>query len=129
VADTSGNSISNATLALNNGSQYVIANTDANGNYAFNNLTAGGNYTVSASKTRYTFNPASQSFSNLAANQTVDFTGTLSTSSSGVYYPSFTSTAGINFVGSAAQSNDRLRLTPAAGDQIGAAYNEAIRAV
>ena len=46
--------------------------TDANGHYSFSVL-AGGNYVVTPSLAGYTFSPASQTFSNVGANQTANF--------------------------------------------------------
>jgi hypothetical protein len=50
------------------------ATTDGAGAYTFANQTGGGNYVLTPSKTGYTFSPASTTFSNLAANQTANFT-------------------------------------------------------
>lgn len=48
--------------------------TGVDGSYAFNNLQPGGNYTVSATRTGFSFAPPSQTFNNLSANQTANFT-------------------------------------------------------
>jgi hypothetical protein len=48
--------------------------TDAGGNYSFQNLQAGGNYTFIASKALLSFMPPNQTFNNLSANQTLNFT-------------------------------------------------------
>jgi uncharacterized repeat protein (TIGR01451 family) len=58
------------------GSQSGTTQTDANGNYSFAGLAAGGNYTVTPSLAGYTFAPTSATFNNLSANQVADFTGT-----------------------------------------------------
>ena len=76
VTDGSNNGISGVTMTLS-GSQSRSATTDANGNYSLTNLVAGGNYTVTPSKSGYTFNPPSQTFNNLSSNQTANFAGTL----------------------------------------------------
>ncbi|MFN2493358.1 MAG: collagen binding domain-containing protein, partial [Pyrinomonadaceae bacterium] len=73
-----GSDLAGTTLTLS-GTQTATVITDAKGFYAFANLTAGGNYTVAASKVNYTLSPSSQSFSNLDKNQTVNFTATLLT--------------------------------------------------
>ncbi len=73
VAEVSGNVVSGANITLS-GSAQASVSTDANGNFAFVNLAAGGNYTISATKTDYTFTPQSLSFGNLTANQTANFT-------------------------------------------------------
>jgi len=56
------------------GSQSGTTQTDAGGFYSFPNLAAGGNYTITPSKTGATFTPASATFNNLTQNQTADFT-------------------------------------------------------
>ncbi|MCA1633855.1 MAG: NF038122 family metalloprotease [Acidobacteria bacterium] len=64
----------NITVTLS-GSQSGTTQTDAGGFYSFQNLAAGGNYTVTPTKTGATFTPASATFNNLAQNQTApDFT-------------------------------------------------------
>jgi hypothetical protein len=57
------------------GSQSATTVTDANGNYAFNNLAPGGSYSVAPSKSGFTFAPVLQQVVNLAGNQQVDFNG------------------------------------------------------
>ncbi len=66
--------VSGVTMSLT-GSQTSSIATDANGYYAFSGLAAGGGYTVTPSKTNFTFSPASTTFSSLSANQTANFTG------------------------------------------------------
>jgi hypothetical protein len=65
------------TLSLNGtpiGSVMTSGGSIAYGTYLFTNLTAGGNYTVTPSSPSFVFNPASQTFNNLSANQErVDF--------------------------------------------------------
>jgi hypothetical protein len=70
--DNSG--IQGVTVSLS-GSQTATTQTDANGNYSFT-AQAGGNYTVTPSKMNFTFNPPSQTFSNLSANTAANFVGT-----------------------------------------------------
>ncbi len=80
VTDAGNNSSQNVTLTLSGpqpSSTPQTTNTNANGNYSFTNLTAGGNYTVTPSKQGYSFTPANQTFNNLSANQTANFTGVL----------------------------------------------------
>lgn len=67
--------LSGVTVNLS-GSQNDIATTDDGGNYAFN-VTAEGNYTVTPSRTHYSFDPANMSLSNLSANETMDFAAAL----------------------------------------------------
>jgi len=69
-----GAGFGSVTISLT-GSQTATAQTDGNGNYAFT-VQAGGNYTVTPSKTNFNFNPSSQSFGNLGANATADFVAT-----------------------------------------------------
>ncbi|HEX7313492.1 MAG TPA: DUF2012 domain-containing protein [Pyrinomonadaceae bacterium] len=75
LLDERGRAIQGATLTLS-GAQTGAATSDANGNYSFASLGAGGNYTVNASSTRYTFASPSKSFTDLDADKTADFNGT-----------------------------------------------------
>ncbi|HYE65596.1 MAG TPA: beta-propeller fold lactonase family protein, partial [Pyrinomonadaceae bacterium] len=56
-----GIGLGGVTLTLS-GSQSGTATTDGSGNYTFMNLTEGGNYTLTPSKTGYVFNPSSRTF-------------------------------------------------------------------
>lgn len=58
------------------GDQTATTTTDANGNYSFANLAAGGNYIVTPQFANYAFAPPSAPFNNLSANSTANFTGT-----------------------------------------------------
>src|SRR5919198_2716292 len=73
VADVYGSAVASATVALS-GSQSRTTTTDANGAYSFASVAAGGTYTVTPSKSGYTFTPTDAFFSGLAANQTASFT-------------------------------------------------------
>jgi hypothetical protein len=73
VADDQGVAMASVTITLS-GSQTGVVQTDANGNYGFGNLAAGGNYTLTPSKAAFTFTPASRSFNVLSGDQTADFT-------------------------------------------------------
>ncbi|HYW72820.1 MAG TPA: HYR domain-containing protein [Pyrinomonadaceae bacterium] len=55
------------------GSQTATTTTDANGDYAFNNLPVGGSYSVTPSKAGFTFAPVLQQVANLSGNQELDF--------------------------------------------------------
>ncbi len=55
------------------GSQTATATTDAQGNYSFAGLPAGGNYDVTASRVFYILSPQHQTFNNLGGNQQADF--------------------------------------------------------
>ena len=77
VRSRGGAGLSNVTVTLSSGDTPLAnAVTDATGNYSFPNVTAGGDYTVSASSTSFSFTPPSATFTALSANQTADFTGT-----------------------------------------------------
>jgi uncharacterized repeat protein (TIGR01451 family) len=75
IANANNVSIANATVTLS-GSQSATSSTDANGNYSFT-VPFGGTYTITVSKTGFTFTPPSQTFSNLDTNQIANFTGAL----------------------------------------------------
>ena len=57
----------------------MTATTGADGEYSFEDLPAGGNYTVTPRQTSYVFSPATPTFSDLDADQTLNFTGTFVT--------------------------------------------------
>ncbi|HEY9285660.1 MAG TPA: Calx-beta domain-containing protein, partial [Pyrinomonadaceae bacterium] len=59
------------------GGQGGTTQTDANGDYSFAGLAAGGTYTVTPSLANFSFAPLSRTFDNLQANQTADFAGGL----------------------------------------------------
>ena len=71
ITNAGGSGISDVTVSLNNS---LTTTTNAGGNYSFNNLAAGGNYTVTPSQSGLSFNPPGQTFNNLNANQTANFT-------------------------------------------------------
>jgi uncharacterized repeat protein (TIGR03803 family) len=73
----SGSGLSGVTMTLS-GSQSATATTDGSGNYTFTEA-AGGSYTVTPSLSGDTFSPASQTFNNLSANQTQNFTASATT--------------------------------------------------
>jgi uncharacterized repeat protein (TIGR03803 family) len=77
----SGAGLSGVTVTLS-GTESATTTTDSNGNYSFTEP-GGGNYTVTPSLTGYVFTPASQTFDNLSANQTADFTGAIAYTISG----------------------------------------------
>ncbi|SHM97644.1 T9SS-translocated chitinase ChiA [Flavobacterium chilense] len=61
--------ITDVTVELRNASNVVLQTVaSANGNFAFNNLTSGQNYTLTALKATYTFTPVS--LNNVTVNQT-----------------------------------------------------------
>ncbi|HEY0169462.1 MAG TPA: carboxypeptidase regulatory-like domain-containing protein [Pyrinomonadaceae bacterium] len=72
VARANGQAMSGVTVTLS-GSQTGTTTTDANGDYNFANLPAGGNYTVTPSKAGYDFNPAPRVFNDLGADASAPF--------------------------------------------------------
>ncbi|HUS10977.1 MAG TPA: Calx-beta domain-containing protein [Pyrinomonadaceae bacterium] len=75
VTDQTGASFPDVTITLS-GSEARTQQTDSNGAFAFDNLAAGGNYTVTPSKTGYTFTPTSFGVSNLNGTFSSTFSGT-----------------------------------------------------
>jgi hypothetical protein len=76
VKDNNNVPLSDATVVLTGGTSVVIK-TDATGTFAFNDLSAGQTYTVTPSKTNYTFEPLNQTFNNLTSSVIANFIGTL----------------------------------------------------
>jgi hypothetical protein len=74
ITDAIGLPLSGAVVQLS-GTQNRKFITDANGNYRFDNVETTGFYTVRPSRTNYSFNPASRSFSQLGNNTEASFTG------------------------------------------------------
>jgi hypothetical protein len=73
VARSDGVGIEFVPMSLG-GTESGSTQTDGDGYYSFDNLPAGGNYTVYApSCCMYTFEPSEQSFYDLQANETADF--------------------------------------------------------
>ncbi len=74
--DQTGTSrLAGVTLQLS-GSAALTQQSDSNGNFAFTNLAAGGNYDITPSKIGYTFSPASYGLANLSGNFGITFNGT-----------------------------------------------------
>jgi len=78
VADGAGNALADVTVTLS-GSQSMTATTAADGEYLFEDLPAGGNYTVTPRKTSYAFSPANRTLNDLDADQSQNFAGTFVT--------------------------------------------------
>jgi hypothetical protein len=76
VTDENGDALQGVTLTLG-GSQAVTTQTDAKGQYSFSNLPTSGVYTVSPSKTHYTFGAPLITIKTPSGNETVNFTATL----------------------------------------------------
>jgi hypothetical protein len=68
-----GAGVTGVSMSLS-GSQYLSTSTSY-GSYSFSGLSAGGTYTVTPSKTNFTFTPPSISYYNLGGNQVGNFTG------------------------------------------------------
>lgn len=75
IKTPSGAGVKGVSVALS-GSQTSSTSTDPSGNYSFNGVREGGNYTVTPSNSNLTFSPVSTSFSNLTAGKTANFTAT-----------------------------------------------------
>jgi hypothetical protein len=96
IMDANGHPMQSVAVNLS-GSTNASTSTDANGNYLFNGLTAGGNYTVTPVKTNYTFTPQNATISNLSGNRAgVNFSGavTCTYSATPVSTQSFTASGG-----------------------------------
>ena len=78
VRDGGANGVAGVLITLS-GSQSATTQTDAGGFYQFAELPAGGNFTVTPSKAEVSFDPESQTFNNLNADQTADFLATACT--------------------------------------------------
>jgi YD repeat-containing protein len=75
LATISNGNLVGVTLTLS-GAQGASTQSDSSGNYSFANLST-GNYTVTPSKTAFSFSPANASFLNLSSNQIANFTASL----------------------------------------------------
>jgi hypothetical protein len=98
------------------GPQSAISTTDGNGNYIFVNVTEGGSYTITPSRTSYSFLPPSASFNNLSSDQTANFIGTLVTFNVGgrVRDPNSVGVSGVTVTLSGASTS--VTQTSASGD-------------
>ena len=73
VTDAAGNALSGVLMNLTGGAQAVSVQTDSNGFYQFAEVAGGRNYTITPSKTNFSFEPESRTFNALNADQTADF--------------------------------------------------------
>ena len=80
VTHSSGIALSGALVSLS-GFTSAATTTNADGDYNFSGLPRGGDYTLTVSKTTYTFSQPSRTFNNLTSNQTADFDSTLNVNS------------------------------------------------
>jgi lysophospholipase L1-like esterase len=71
-----GVGLAGATITLS-GAESRATTTDANGAYEFAGLAAGGDYNITAAKTRYVLAPPGRAVHSLDANQTADFAASL----------------------------------------------------
>ena len=76
VLDSNNVPVSGAQMTLNDGSSLTLVTTEGDGSYQFSRLREGGNFTISAFKAHFTMAPASQTFNNLAGDQTQNFVAT-----------------------------------------------------
>ena len=76
VLDGGGAPVNGAEVVLSDGGSLTSVITESDGAYEFSHLREGGSFTVSAFKPHFTMAPASQTFSNLNSNQTLDFIAT-----------------------------------------------------
>ena len=76
LMDNLGRALQGVTVILS-GARSATTMTDADGNFSFDRLTAGGNYTVSPSSASHTFEPAAQTFEDLDGDRLAAFNGTL----------------------------------------------------
>ena len=75
VAKSDGTAVYGVTVSLA-GSKTAATTTDSNGNYKFTGLPSGGDYTVTPSKTDYSFGPTARTLSALGSDRTASFTAT-----------------------------------------------------
>ena len=75
LADDATHGIAGATVALT-GSRVATTTTNSNGDFSFESLPAGGNYTVTPSSARFSFTPTSQAVTDLSAHTIVAFNST-----------------------------------------------------
>lgn len=118
VLDGSSAPVSGVDVVLNDGTSITQAVTETDGSYEFSRLREGGTYTVRASKAHFTMAPPSQTFNNLAANQTLNFTATTTNSAfhtiSGQITNNSAGLAGVTVTLSGSQSG--LRTTDSNGN-------------
>jgi hypothetical protein len=84
----SGSGLSGVSVSLSTGAGTT---TNSSGNYSFTGLAGGTSYTVTPALSGYQFTPPSQTFNNLGANQTANFTASVVSSTARA--------VSINFVG------------------------------
>jgi hypothetical protein len=89
-----GVGIAGVTMTLTlNGSTQTITQTDTSGAYSFSNVPAGSNYQVVPTKASWSFNPISQSGTDIGFNQTLYFTGSSTGAGSTIQFTTTTTSA------------------------------------
>jgi hypothetical protein len=75
IKDSQNNPLSGVLLSLQRvgGTDGVAASTNSSGNYSFTNVASEASYVLTPSKTGFSFNPASVTFTTPSTNQTADF--------------------------------------------------------
>ena len=76
ITRVDGSGIAGVRVSLS-GSQSTITTSDTDGNYSFDGLPAGGDYSVTVSRVNYSFSPATLSVVQLQSDQTANFIGTV----------------------------------------------------
>jgi uncharacterized repeat protein (TIGR01451 family) len=98
VRDANGIGVSGVLMTLS-GSQSTSTTTDSNGFYQFAELPAGGTYVVTPTKDSLSFDPPSQSFNALGADQTANFVASTCTYSIAPISQDFGAAGGSGSVG------------------------------
>ena len=78
VTDSGGGGVGGVRITLT-GAETRTAVTGIDGSYYFGRLRAGASYSVHAAKENTLFTPSAHTYANLSANQTADFTASVST--------------------------------------------------
>lgn len=78
VRDSFGNGMSGVTVTLSGAASGTIT-TGSNGSYAFANLAAGQNYTLTPSLPKFMFTPLFANITSLSSNRVINFTGRVAT--------------------------------------------------
>ena len=76
VTNSTGAGVQGVRISVSGGAT-TTATTDANGNYQLNELALNRNYSLTASRTNYSFEPPFTAFTNLNADQIANFTATI----------------------------------------------------
>ena len=117
-----GAPLAGVTLALS-GAATATTTSNASGNYSFESVPGGGNYTITPTMSGNTFTPSNRVISGLGANQTADFVATTATAPppppAGSVNVALAANGGVvsasshydaNFPASAANDGDRFHL-------------------